>query len=524
MKIKQLIIALVILAALGGAYYFVQKQPAATDPNAVVREDVFSFKPEAVQEFSLNVSGQPAATFRRKPAPAAKPGDKTAPAAQWEIVAPAGVEPDSQQIQSFVEELASFKANPLGGGDAAGAPAAAPAWADYGLDQPERSFKFQLQDGKSLTLDIGKLNPTGYARYARRNDAAPVLLLDTADNKSLLEKTLFDLRDKRIFPRDINAATRIDLNFRLAGSPSAAEVAKARSLGLPVRPERISFIRDSGGNWKLTDPALRTDVGGATYLATIIGGGQMQAVVEEQAGSLAPYGLDKPQIRVQITSPAPSGSGTTKDELLVGDMMKKGDLEFFYAKSSLRPQVFTILRVVYDQLNQDLEYYRNRYLYDFEVGQPNSLELSGPAVASYAGGAALRFDRRGENWVRLGSMPGAKESPMKESQVENFLSAVRSVRISSYPSDEPDKYAAYGLDKPWLTMKVTFGQDNRQETVIYARKGDKFYAARKGEPSVYEMSSAEPASMESRLKELTDTSAKPTSVAPSAVGTAPIPN
>lgn len=511
MKLQQVIISLVILAALGGAYYFVQKQPATADPNAIAREDLFSFKPEDVQEFTLSVSGQPTATFRRKPdAPAeASSGEKPEP--QWEIVEPADVAADSYQIQAFVDELGNFKANPLG--DAAAD--ANIVWSEYGLDKPARSLSFKLNSGQSLSIDVGRENPAGYARYARRNGAGPVLLLDTIDNKSLIEKTLFELRDKRILPLDINKATRMELHFNFGGGPSAAELAKARSLGLPVRPERISFIRDSSGNWKLTDPVRRTDIGGATYLATILSGGLMHSIIEEKAGSVAKYGLDQPQIRVEVASP----SG--KDELRVGNMLKEGEQEFFYAMTNLRPHVFTILRTVYDQVNQDLEYYRNRYLFDFELGSPLSLELSGTAVAGYAAGAPLRFDRRGENWVKLGSMPGTKESPMKESQVENFLSGQHAVRISSYTSDEPNKFPAYGLAKPWLAMKVTYGEKNTVETVLYGRKGDKFYAARQGEPAVYELSSAEPSSMEARIKELADTNAAPASIAPVAATPAP---
>ena len=153
-------------------------------------------------------------------------------------------------------------------------------------------------------------------------------------------------------------------------------------------------------------------------------------------------------------------------------MLKEGDQEFFYAMTNLRPHVFTILRTVYDQVNQDLEYYRNRYLFDFELGQPKSLELSGTAVAAYAAGAPLRYDRRGENWVKLGNMPGSKETPMKESQVENFLSGQHAVRISSFPADSAS-FGAYGLDKPWLAMKVTYGDKNTVETVLYGRKGEK---------------------------------------------------
>jgi hypothetical protein len=503
---------------LGGAYYFVQKQPAATDPNAFVSEEVFSFKPEDVREFTLQVSGQPTATFRRKTAApaAAKPATDAAdsaapeskPEAQWEIIEPAAIEADSYQIQAFVDEFINFKANPLGDDIVS---TAAVNWSEYGLDQPARSFQFKLKDGKSFSLDIGGENPAGFSRYARRNGAAPILMLDTSDNKSLLQKTLFDLRDKRILPTDINSATRIDLRFSLGAAPSAAELAKARALGLPIKQERISFVRDATGNWKLTDPARRTDIGGATYLATILSGAQMDSIIEEKAGDLKPYALQTPQIRAEITSPA------GKTELRIGNMLKDGEKEVFYAMSSLRPHVFTILRTVFDQLNQDLEYYRNRYLFDFELGSPRSLELSGAAVAAY--GPPLRYDRRGENWVKLGNMPGTKETPTKESLVENFLSGQHSIRISTFTADSA-QLANYGLDKPWLAMKVTFGEANTVETVLYGRKGDKFYAARQGEPAVYELSSAEPTSMEARIKELAHTSAAPASMAPAPAATA----
>lgn len=501
MKIKHTLIALLLLAALGGAYYFVQKQPVPEQVSAIPREDLFTFKPEDVQELTLNVSGQPTATFRRLPpdSAAAKPAPQgesaPQPEAQWEIVEPAGMAADSYQIQSFVDEFASFKANPLADDPAS---TQTPVWAEFALDQPVRSIKMKLKDGKTVSLDVGKDNPSGYAKYARRNETGPVLLLDSADNKSLLEKSLFDLRDKRIMPMEINSATRLDLRFNFGGSgPGAEEIARARSLGLPVRPDRLSFIRDSSGNWRLTEPTRRSDVGGATYLATIIAGGQMHSVIEEKAGNLAQYGLERPQLRVEVH--APSG----KSELLVGKMVKEGDQEYFYAMTSLRPHVFTILRTVYDQLNQDLEYYRNRYLFDFETSNARSVELTGPAAAKDSSSGPLRFDRRGENWVKLATMPGTKEKPMKDAQVENFLNGVHAIRISTFTSDEANRYAAFGLDKPWLSVKVTFGENNVQETLLFSRMGDKFYAARQGELAVYELSTSEPASMEDRIKELT---------------------
>ena len=109
----------------------------------------------------------------------------------------------------------------------------------------------------------------------------------------------------------------------------------------------------------------------------------MRSLEEEKPASLAKYGLDRPQIRADIVTP----SGTYS--LMVGNKDKKGDEEFFYAKNSVWPHVFTILRTVYDQLNQDKDAYRDRYLYGFEEGNAHSLDIQGPD-----GLAALRATQR----------------------------------------------------------------------------------------------------------------------------------
>ena len=40
--------------------------------------------------------------------------------------------------------------------------------------------------------------------------------------------------------------------------------------------------------------------------------------------------------------------------------------------------------------------------------------------------------------------------------MQNFLSAIHALRIANYTTDAPGHFAAYGLDKPWMTAKVTF--------------------------------------------------------------------
>jgi len=494
MKIKNTILALVVVAALGGVFYYLNRLPEKPGKNDIPKENLFSFTPDQVEEFTLEEAAKPVAVIRRlaaTPAPApskpdaitaSKPGEVNKDAApQWEITAPEGVASDSTQIQSFIEEVAVLQGSPL-------QTDAAPNWAEYGLDAPEKTYRFKLKDGKTVEFAIGMQNPAGYARYARRNNAAPILLIDEIDDKALVERTLFDLRDKRVLPASLEEARRIELHFdlsRLETSPE--ELAKAKQLGLPVKPPRIVMTKQANGNWDLDEPRLRTDHGATNYLYTSLSGGSMRSLEEEKAASLGKYGLDRPQIRADVTTPAGAVS------LLVGKDFKQGEEQLFYAKNSVWPHVFTLLRTVYDQLNQDLEAYRERYLFDFDQNNARSLEIQAPA-------GQFRFGRRGEDWF----MAGSPEKKIEDVKMSNYLNSVHSLRISTYTTDEPNRFAAYGLDKPWMKIKVTFGEKNQEETIFYARKDKKFYAARQGEPSVYELSPNEPDNLEAKLKELTE--------------------
>jgi len=62
----------------------------------------------------------------------------------------------------------------------------------------------------------------------------------------------------------------------------------------------------------------------------------------------------------------------------------------------------------------------------------------------------------------------------------------------------------HGFKVIFATDDGTFGEKNQEETIFYARKDKKFYAARQGEPSVYELSPNEPDNLEAKLKELTE--------------------
>jgi len=227
---------------------------------------------------------------------------------------------------------------------------------------------------------------------------------------------------------------------------------------------------------------VRTDFGSTNYFISNALTASMNSAEAENPKSLSPYGLDRPQIVVELTGPdgthtlsignqkeAPQKPGEENKPPAQSDLV-------YYAKNSQWPVVFTIAKTVYDQFNQVVDNYRSRFLLDSDSSNARRVEIQGPD-------GELRLEKKGGDWFK-----GANATDKVDAnKVNEFLTTVHDLRIESFTEDKPGHLAEYGLEKPWLRVKITFGEANKQETIVFAGKDKKFYGARVDEPSIYEM-------------------------------------
>lgn len=467
MKVSHTIIAVLILAVLGGVFYYLEQQPEPLSEEEAAKQKVFTFDAGQVEEFTIESLNEAAFTVRRADAAAEQAGG-AAPqtgVAQWQITAPAEIAPDTSEIESFVGEIPNLESTPVEGG----APLEP---SEYGLDTPQKTFRFKLRDGQSVALSIGNQNITGTSKYGKLDSSSDVFLIETA-SAGILDKTLFNLRDKRAIPLAVDQAQQIEVEFNYKDGDRAGQKG------------RLALTKQQDGNWHLTEPAVRTDFGSSNYFVTALSGAVMSAVEEEAPAAIGRYGLNPPAIR--LTVKLADGNSTN---LWIGD--KAGDEASYYAQNSVWPQVFKINQYTYDQFNQQLENYRNRYLFDFDTANARRIEILWSE-------GEMRLDKRGEEWFRAGS----PEANVENAKVETFLNGVHALRVQQFTTDQSGQLAQYGLNEPWMRVKVTYGENNQEETVVFARHDSRFYAARDGEPSVYEMSPEEPDNLEPKVKDLT---------------------
>ena len=464
MKVSHTIIAVVILAVLGGVFYYLEQQPEPLSPEEAAKQKVFTFDAGQVEEFTIESPDEPAFTVRRastaRAAGAEQAEAAAPPATGWQVVAPAEIAADNSEVDTFVGEIPNLESTPVEG-------SASLEPSEYGLDMPQKTLRFKLRDGQTVTLSLGDQNITSTAKYGKLDSSPNVFLIETA-SAGVLDKTLFNLRDKRAIPLAVDQAQQIEVEFNSND-----------------RKGRLALAKQQDGNWHLTDPAVRTDYGSSNYFVTTLSGAVMSAVEEEAPAAIGKYGLNQPAIRLTVKL----ADGRSAN-LQVGS--KAGDEAAYYAQNSVWPQVFKINQSTYDQFNQQLDNYRNRYLFDFETTNARRVEIQ------WAEGA-VRLDKRGDNWFRT----GATEAMVETAKVDDFLNSVHALRVQQFTTDRAGQLAQYGLNEPWMRVKVIYGENNSEETVVFARHDNRFYAARDGEPSVYEMSPEEPDNLEPKVKDLT---------------------
>ena len=191
MKPKGLLVAVVLLAALGGAIWYSNKKQAQKEKApADASPKIVSIPEDRFREIRLQKAG-------------AEPIVLSHDSGKWALTAPQPLPADPDASASLVGALASVSAdktiddNPT---DLAG----------YGLASPALQAQVIEKDGKQVQLAIGDDTPTNSGAYAKVSGDRRVYTV-ASYVKTSLDKTVNDLRDKRLLVFESNRLTRVKL-------------------------------------------------------------------------------------------------------------------------------------------------------------------------------------------------------------------------------------------------------------------------------------------------------------------------
>jgi len=418
MKIRSLILATLVLILLVGTLYWSEhRKPAeksakapGNTPSAILKLDQaaitkLELKKKDVQPIVLakNSSGA------------------------WQITQPKLLNADQSTVSSLLSILSSLSSERLVEDKAADLK-------QYGLDQPALEVDITEKDNKSQRLLVGDDTPAGSAVYAMLA-GDPRIFTVASYRKTSLDKSLNDLRDKRLLTVSADKVSRVEI----------------------IRNNQTIGFGRNKDEWQILNPRpLRAD----------------SAEVGELVGQLADARMDLTGSEKDLQEAAsvfpratPVATAKLTDESGAQELQIRKSKDTYYAKSSIVDGTYKVESSLGQALNKGLDDFRNKKLFDIGFNDPTKIEMHNGAKAYF-------LSRSSTDWWSNGKKMDAES-------VQDLVSKLRELAAS--------KFVESGFSNPTIDLTVTSGDGKRIEKVFIAKSGDSYIAKRENEPTLYRL-------------------------------------
>jgi hypothetical protein len=420
MKLGGLIVAVVVLGGLTGTLYWSNhhKPAESTEASADTPPKILAVKEKGISRFDLKKNGADQVA-----------GERTS-SGQWRITSPESLAADQGAVSSLLGTFSSLNSQRLVEEKAANL-------ASYGLDAPKLEFDLSEKDNKTQKLLLGDDTPTGNGIYAKL-DSDPRIFIMPSFDKTSIDKTANDLRDKRLLTLDPDKISQVDL------------VAKK---------QEIAFGRNKE-EWQIVKPRpLRADGSQVDELVRALTDAKMELNVLDDPKKIASvFASATPVATVKLTAE----SGTQ-------ELQVRKNKDDYYAKSSAVDGTYKVASTLGQALDKNLDDFRNKKLFDLGSDDPNKVEIR-DGTKSYF------LTRSGEDWW---SGSAKKMDPVT---VQDLLDKIRDLSAN--------KFVDTGLTfAPSIDLAVTSNDGKRVEKVRMAKLGDNYVAMRENDSTLYQIDS-----------------------------------
>jgi hypothetical protein len=417
MKLRGLIAAIIILAGLCAALYWSNHhKPADTaEASAEAPPKILAVKEADISKFDLRKNG------------AEQVGGERNAAGQWRITSPTSLAADQSAVSSLLGTFSSLNSERL-------VEEKSSSLAPYGLDSPKLEVDLTEKTNQTQKLLLGDDTPAGNGIYARL-DGDPRVFTIPSYNKTSIDKSANDLRDKRLLTVDSDKISQIDL------------VAKK---------QEMTFGRNKD-EWQIVKPKpLRADDTQVDELVRAL----TDAKMELDASN------DQKKNASIFASATPVGTAKVTAESGPQELQVRKNKDDYYAKSSAVEGIYKVPSTLGQALDKSLEDFRNKKLFDLGSDDPNKIEL-------HDGSKAVFLTRSGEDWW------SGSAKKVDTGTVDGLIEKLRDLSAS--------KFVDSGFTASIIDLTVTSNDGKRVEKVGISKAGDSYIAKRENDPALYQV-------------------------------------
>lgn len=234
-----------------------------------------------------------------------------------------------------------------------------------------------------------------------------------------------------------------------------------RQIDLITPAQHVTAVRSGDKEWKLTAPRpLDADSEELNRMASSAADVSRESVVEANAGDLGRFGLNPPQLTLQLKTDAGK-----EYKIRFGNNNPTGNST--YAALEGKHEVMLVASYLASTFRKTVDELRNHSVLSFEQFEAQSLDLQSEK-------GPVQLMKESERWWLNGKEKLAADS----SAVSGLLSTLAGARIKEFFEGSPDEYADLGFDKPTVDVRLTVGKDRAIKHLVVGREKAKL--VRKG--------------------------------------------
>lgn len=418
MKSKGLLTATFLLLVLSAAIWWSNKKTATADkaPVETATVKLLNLPEDQIQNIEIKKRTGETINLQRNDS-------------QWQITSPKQLRADPDAVSSMLSTLSPLSSDRT-------VEEKATSLDQYGLTQPTIELSIADKNKKTTKLLIGDETPAGTAVYAGIAGDPRVFALSSY-KKNSLDKSLNDLRDKRLLTFDSD---------------------KVSSIELTAKKQTIAFGRTKD-QWQIVRPKpFRADSSQVEELLRTLRDAKMDLSGSE----------DDKKVSAAFSSGALFATAKVTDVSGTQELQVRKNKVDYYAKSSAVAGIYKIASGTGTGLDKSLDDFRNKKLFDFGYADPEKIELrDGPK--SYF------LTRSGSDWWSNGTK-------MDSGTISALIDKIRDLSANKFPD--------VGFTAPLLDLTVTSDGGKRVEKVLLSKNGDNYEAKRENEPALYELSAS----------------------------------
>lgn len=237
-----------------------------------------------------------------------------------------------------------------------------------------------------------------------------------------------------------------------------------------IRPSEHITLKKVGSQWRIIEPiADRADEFVVERLYQSLRDLMIERVVDSSKAAPAPYGLDKPELRVKLLDTDNYEVG----ELQLGKKSPVGNSR--YVLATPRNQVVLVRESIASELNKSLFELRNKYVLGVFRDSITSITLA------RANQPKVYLEKEHDRWYLRKTIMGLAD----EAEVGQMLSTLEALQVKEFVVDRAESLAQYGLDPPQLSAEITVGPPAATQTLLLGkRKNGLLYAKLESEDRI----------------------------------------